>query len=212
VSGSQGSNSGNRRSTVVLYSYDNSFVCHRVRLTLAEKGIEANVITLAPGALPEGVGDIPPDATLPILVDRDLVLYDSRVIIDYIDERYPHPPLMPADPISRARTRLTLHRIECDWISLRPDAPGQKLSLTDARAQLSESLVASKDVFSAMNYFFSEEYSILDATLAPLLWRLPSYGILLPEQAEPIRQYAKRIFSRPGFQASLSNAERELAQ
>ena len=212
MSGPQGSNTGNRRSAVVLYSYDISFACHQVRLTLAEKGIEATVMSLAPGTLPEGIGDFPTGAKAPILVDRDLVLYDSRVIIDYIDERYPHPPLMPADPISRARTRLTLHRMECDWISLRPDAPNQALPLAEARAQLTESLMAAKDVFSAMNYFFSEEYSILDATLAPLLWRLPSYGILLPEQAEPIRQYAKRIFSRPGFQASLSNAERELAQ
>jgi RNA polymerase-associated protein len=179
---------------------------------LAEKSIEVTVITVAPGVLPEGLADIPVNATLPILVDRDLVLYNSRVIIDYLDERYPHPPFMPADPISRARTRLTLHRIDSEWVSLIPDAPGQTLSLAEARTQLTDSLTAATDVFSAMKFFFSDEYSILDATLAPLLWRLPSYGILLPEQAAPIRQYAKRIFSRPGFQASLSNTERELAQ
>lgn len=210
--GSQGSNTGGRRSAVVLYSYDDSFFCHQVRLALAEKGIDATVITVPPGALPEGLVDIPPNATLPILVDRDLVLYNARVIVDYLDERYPHPPLMPADPISRARTRLTMHRIDSEWISLRPDAVGQTLSPAAARVQLTESLSAATDVFSAMNYFFSEEYSILDATLAPLLWRLPSYGIVLPERSASIRQYAKRIFSRPGFQASLSNAERELAQ
>jgi RNA polymerase-associated protein len=212
VVGPRGSNIGNRRSAVVLYSQDDSFHCHQVRLALAEKGIDATVISVEPGSLPEGLSDNLANATLPILVDRDLVLYNSRVIIDYLDERYPHPPLMPADPISRARTRLTMHRIDSEWISLLPDAPGQMLSLAKARTQLAESLTAATDVFSAMNYFFSEEYSILDATLAPLLWRLPSYGIILPDRAAPIRQYAKRIFARPGFQASLSNAERELAQ
>ena len=205
-------NTGSRRSAVVLYSHDDNFFCHQVRLALAEKSIEVTVITVAPGVLPEGLADIPVNATLPILVDRDLVLYNSRVIIDYLDERYPHPPFMPADPISRARTRLTLHRIDSEWVSLMPDAPGQTLSLAEAGTQLTDSLTAATDVFSAMKFFFSDEYSILDATLAPLLWRLPSYGILLPEQAAPIRQYAKRIFSRPGFQASLSNTERELAQ
>jgi RNA polymerase-associated protein len=212
VVGPQGSNIGSRRSAVVLYSHDDNFFCHQVRLVLAEKGIDATLITVVPGTMPEGLGDIPSNATLPILVDRDLVLYNARVIIDYLDERYPHPPLMPADPISRARTRLTMHRIDSEWISLRPGAIGQTMPLAEAKRQLTESLSAAADVFSAMNYFFSEEYSILDATLAPLLWRLPSYGILLPERAASIRQYAKRIFSRPGFQASLSNAERELAQ
>jgi RNA polymerase-associated protein len=212
VGGPQGSNAVSRRSAVVLYSHDDNFFCHQVRLALAEKGIEATVISVKPGVLPEGLADIPANATLPILVDRDLVLYNWRVIIDYLDERYPHPPLMPADPISRARTRLTMHRIDSEWISLRPDAPGQTLSLSQARTQLTESLTAATDVFSGMKFFFSDEYSILDATLAPLLWRLPSYGILLPERATAIRQYANRIFSRPGFQASLSNTERELAQ
>jgi len=119
---------------------------------------------------------------------------------------------MPADPVSRARTRLTLHRIESEWVSLRPDAPGQGLSPVQASTELSESLLAAVDVFSAMDFFFSDEYSILDVTLAPLLWRLPTYGIVLPERATTIRQYAKRVFSRPGFQASLTNTERELAQ
>jgi RNA polymerase-associated protein len=181
-------------------------------LALAEKGIESTVITVPTGGLPEGLTDIPSNATLPILVDRELTLYTPRVIIDYLDERYPHPPLMPADPVSRARTRLTLHRIESEWLSLRPDAAGQVLPVPEAKTQLNESLTAANDVFSAMDYFFSEEYSILDVTLAPLLWRLPAYGIVLPERAAAIRQYAKRVFSRPSFQASLSNAERELAQ
>lgn len=208
----QGSSAGNRRTAVVLYSDDEDIVCHQVRLALAEKGIEATIIAVASGDLPEGLSDIPANATLPILVDRDLVLYNARVIIDYLDERYPHPPLMPADPISRARTRLTIHRIELEWISLRPDAPGQILTLSESRTQLAESLTAASDVFSAMDYFFSNEYSILDATLAPLLWRLPSYGVVLPARAAPVKQYAKRIFSRPGFQASLSDVERELAR
>jgi len=212
VGGPQGSNAGSRQFAVVLYSHDNSYCCHQVRLALAEKGIEATMISVPADTLPKEMGELPSNATLPILVDRDLILYGPRVIIDYLDERYPHPPLMPADPVSRARTRLTLHRIESEWVSLRPDAPGQGLSPVQASTELSESLLAAVDVFSAMDFFFSDEYSILDVTLAPLLWRLPTYGIVLPERATTIRQYAKRVFSRPGFQASLTNTERELAQ
>ena len=212
MDGPQGSDVVNRRSAVVLYSHDDDIFCHQVRLALAEKRIEVTIVSVQSGTLPEGIEGIPPNATLPILVDRDLVLYNARVIIDYLDERYPHPPLMPANPVARARTRLTIHRIESEWMSLRPEVCEQAMSLDDAKRSLSESLTAACDVFSAMEFFFSEEYSALDATLAPLLWRLPTYGILLPDKAAPIRQYSARVFSRPGFQASLSIAEREMAQ
>ena len=153
-----------------------------------------------------------PTETLPTLVDRDLALFDADVIIDYLDERYPHPPFMPTDPVSRARTRLALHRIKTEWYSLLPDAPAQTLTPDEAGAALAQSLTDSNDVFAAMPFFLSEEYSVLDAALAPLLFRLASYGIVLPAKASAISQYSKRLFSRPGFESSLSTMERDLVK
>lgn len=204
--------SGNRHSTIQLFSDANSIHSHRVRLILAEKDLAADVRSVTPGVPDEDLLRVNPLGLLPTMIDRDLLLYDARVIIDYLDERYPHPPMLPTDPISRARTRLALSRIHADWYSLRPDAKHQALSPEVAATRLCESLVAASDVFAAMPFFFSEEYSILDATLAPLLWRLPAYGIVLPEAAAPVTQYARRLFLRPAFQASLSVAEREMEQ
>ncbi len=202
---------GNRRSTVVMYSDVSDIDSHRVRLVLADKDISAEIIPIPAGEAYQDLLQYNPQGTAPTLIDRELALYNARVIIDYLDERYPHPPLMPVDPVSRARTRLALYRIESDWYPLRPDAQHQALSASDAAQQLCESLTAASDVFAALPYFFGEEYSILDATLAPLLWRLQAYGIVLPKAAAPVSQYAKRMFARPSFQASLSDAEREMA-
>lgn len=203
---------GNRRSTTVLYSDAHSIYGHIVRLVLAEKDIKAEIEIVPDGVTDAGLLEVNPHGSLPTLMDRDLVLYNSRVIIDFLDERYPHPPFLPIDPVSRARTRLALFRIESDWYSLRPDAPGQSLTSKQACQSLGESLSAAADVFRALPFFFSEDYSILDATLAPLLWRLPAYGIVLPKSAAPVEQYAKRMFARPGFQVSLSDAEREMVK
>lgn len=203
---------GNRRSTIVMYSDARCIQSHRIRLALAEKSISAEIIDVSSGDINEDLLQLNPQGTAPTIVDRDLALYDARVITDYLDERYPHPPFMPIDPVSRARTRLALFRLESDWYSLRPDAPHQTLTAEESARQLGESLTAAAPVFSAMPYFFGEEYSILDATLAPLLWRLPAYGIVLPKAADPVAQYAKRIFAREGFQESLSDAEREMEQ
>ncbi len=182
----------------MLYSDAVSLDSHRVRLVLAEKSVTADVVWIDPDApLPELV-EASAQSTVPVLVDRDLTLYDARVIIDYLDERYPHPPLMPVDPVSRARTRLALHRIESEW-----------LSLVNEPEALAASLVASADVFEAMPFFLSEEYSILDATLAPLLWRLTACGIVLPAAAKPVADYASRQFARQGFQVSLPDDERQ---
>jgi stringent starvation protein A len=193
-----------------MYSDPLGIDSHRVRLALAEKELQFDLITVEAGKGDAELLRLNSQGVVPTLVDRDLVLYDPRVIIEYLDERYPHPPLMPVDPISRARTRLTLHRIETDWHGLLLEIIEQKSSSKAAGSRLLESLVESSELFAAMPFFLSEEYSLLDATLAPLLWRLPAYGIVLPEVAAPIKQYAKKIFSRPGFQASLSPAEREI--
>jgi len=208
---------GNRRSTVLMYSDAKALswdgLCsHRVRVVLGEKDIAAEILEISEGDINEDLLQLTPAGTCPVLVDRELALYDTRVINDYLDERYPHPPFMPTDPVSRARTRLALHRIESEWYSLLPIAPHQTLSDEAAINALTESLAASNEVFAAMPFFLAEEYSILDATLAPLLWRLPAYGIVLPDSASAISKYAKKLFARPGFEASLNKAERELIQ
>lgn len=179
---------------------------------LGEKDITSEVVSIAEGQVDEELLQVNPSGSCPTLVDRDLALYDTRVVLDYLDERYPHPPFMPIDPVSRARTRLALYRIEADWYSLLPCFPHQARTVEEGRKALTEALVASNDVFAAMPYFFGEEYSILDATLAPLLWRLPAYGIVLPKSASAVTNYAKRMFARTGFQASLSDMERDMPQ
>jgi RNA polymerase-associated protein len=162
--------------------------------------------------LPEDLMDLNPYHTVPTLVDRDLTLYDSRVIIEYLDERFPHPPLMPVDPVMRAQFRLALFRIETDWYSLAEEAESNgdgKLGGTSKKL-LRESILQSTELFGARPYFLSEEFSLVDASIAPILWRLPVYGIDLGNQAEPIDDYMKRVFARRSFQQSLTELEQEM--
>jgi len=196
---------------MTMFSDPEDIHSHRVRLVLAEKGIKAEIESCDPNNKPEDLIQLNPSNTLPTLIDRELVLYDARVVIEYLDERYPHPPFMPIDPVSRARTRLALFRVEADWYSLLPALEAGGDQKESAAHQLAESLTASNDVFAAMPFFLSEEYSMLDATLAPLLWRLKHYGIVMPKAASAVSDYAKRLFARPGFQASLTDFERSLA-
>jgi RNA polymerase-associated protein len=146
-------------------------------------------------------------------VDRDLVLYDSRVIIEYLDERFPHPPLMPVDPVTRAQFRLALYRIERDWYGLANEIEEARDRKTGNKARkiLKESILASAEVFRAKPYFLSDEFSLVDCTIAPILWRLPTYEIELPAaQAQPIEDYIEAILARPSFQSSLSELEEEM--
>jgi RNA polymerase-associated protein len=193
-----------------LYSTATSIYCHRTRIVLAEKDIAHESIIVDPRNLPEDLIDLNPYSSLPTLVDRDLVLYNSRVIMEYLEERFPHPPLMPVGPVARAQTRLALFRVENDWYPLAEiiETKGEKAAVK-ARKELMESIAASADVFSAMPYFLSEEFSLVDASIAPLLWRLPHYGIELPKAARSVLTYADRLFDREGFQLSLTESERE---
>jgi len=162
--------------------------------------------------LPEDLMDLNPYHTVPTLVDRDLTLYDSRVIIEYLDERFPHPPLMPVDPVTRAQFRLALFRIESDWYSIAEEAEtsvDSKLG-TKARKLLRESILQSAELFGARPYFLSEEFSLVDCTIAPLLWRLPVYGIDLGKDVTPIEEYMDRVFARRSFQESLTELEQEM--
>src|SRR6266851_1670096 len=161
---------------------------HRTRLVLAEKGIVIDLVNVDSKDLPEDLLDLNPYHSVPTLVDRDLVLYDSRVIIEYLDERFPHPPLMPIDPVTRAQFRVALYRVERDWYALARDIELDPQSKTAAHSRkvLGEAICASAEVFKAKPFFLSDEFSLVDASIAPILWRLPSYGIELPPQAQPI--------------------------
>ena len=156
--------------------------------------------------------DLNPYHTVPTLVDRDLVLYDSRVIIEYLDERFPHPPLMPVDPVTRAQFRLALFRIETDWYQFAEqfDTDGERKLPAKSRKLLRESILASVELFAAKQYFLSDEFSLVDCSIAPILWRLPVYGIDLGSQSEAIEAYMKRVFERRSFQESLTELEQEM--
>lgn len=199
-----------RKSVMTIYCSPTCAYSHRARIVLHEKGIAADVEFVDLAEPPEDLLELNPYGSTPTMVDRDLVLYDSRIIMEYLDERFPHPPLHPMDPVSRARARMLVHRIDQDWYSLLDeiDRSADKKSLKP-RKLLKESMLAAVPVFAAKPYFLSDEFSLVDCALAPLLWRLASVGIDLPKQADPIRQYASRLFQREGFQASLSDQERE---
>lgn len=185
---------------------------HRVRIVLAEKGISLDVVDVETGSLPEDLIELNPYNSVPTLVDRDLVLYDSRVIAEYLDERFPHPPLMPVDPVSRARFRLALYHIERDWYSLVDDLErGDKRTANRARKSLRESLLSSTELFGVKPYFMSDEFSLVDCSIAPILWRLPRWEIdLPPSHARNIIKYAETLFSRPSFRTSLTELELEM--
>ena len=194
-----------------LYTTSTSIECHRTRIVLAEKEIVHETVETDPKKMPEDLIDLNPYCSLPTLVDRDLVLYHSRVIMEYLEERFPHPPLMPVGPVARAQTRLTLFRVENDWYPLTEiiETKGEK-AVSKARKELSESITATAEVFSAMPFFLSDCFTLVDASIAPILWRLPHYGIELPKSAKDILAYADRMFEREGFQLSLTESEREM--
>ncbi|GGA96449.1 stringent starvation protein SspA [Agarivorans gilvus] len=200
----------NKRSVMTLYSGANDLYSHQVRIVLAEKGVSVEINQVDPDNLPEDLIDLNPYSSVPTLVDRELVLYQSQIIMEYLDERFPHPPLMPVYPVSRGSSRLMMHRIKNDWYSL--VAQIEKGDNADAaRKQLTESLLGIAPVFAEMPYFMSEEFSLVDCYLAPLLWRLPALGIdLQGTGAKEIKSYMIRVFDRESFQASLTDAEREI--
>jgi len=202
----------NRRSVMTLFSDPTSLYCHRVRIVLAEKNISVDIVDVDTRALPDEVMDFNPYGTVPTLVDRNLRLYESRIIMEYLDERFPHPPLLPVDPVSRATSRLYMYRVERDWYTLMDRIlDGDEDEAATARKELRESLIATSPVFAANAFFMNDEFSLVDCCMAPLLWRLPMLGIDLPSQAQALSDYAKRIFAWPAFGRSLTEAEREMA-
>ena len=184
---------------------------HRVRMVLAEKGITVEIVDVDTQDLPDELMDFNPYGTVPTLVDRDLKLYESRIVMEYLDERFPHPPLLPVDPVSRANARLFMYRVNRDWYAnMDRIFKGTEAEATQARKELRESLIATAPVFAAHPFFMSDEFSLVDCCVTPLLWRLPALGIEIPEQAKGLKGYMSRMFSWDSFRASLTEAEREL--
>ena len=197
--------------TMTLYSDPSSAQSHRVRIVLGEKDLVFNVENVAHGENNEDLIALNPNNTTPTFVDRNLVLYESRVIMEYLDERFPHPPLMPVDPVVRAKTRMVLHYIEKDLYGLLEDikSSGEKKS-SAAKENLKNNLLLSFDFLQGKKYFLSDDFSIVDCSMAPILWRLPEYEIELPKSAAPILKYADRLFQRGSFIENLSEQEEEI--
>ena len=201
----------NRRPVMTLYSVPTCAHSHRTRIVLAEKDIVVEIVDIDPVNKPEDLLAINPYDVTPTLVDRELMLYDSRVIMEYLDERFPHPPLLPVDPVSRARCRLALYRIEHDWYSLLADIEDDNQGRGEqARKYLRESIASIAPIVERMPFFLHDEFTVVDCSIAPVLWRLPHYGIDLPGQAKAVFKYAERLFERPSFRASLSVVERQM--
>jgi RNA polymerase-associated protein len=199
---------------MIFFSDPTSHYSHRVRIVLAEKGVTVDLIEADSAHPPAELSELNPYNSLPTLVDRDLVLYESKVMMEYLDERFPHPPLLPVYPVARAESRLLIHRIEKDWCALvdsilttRSDNVIKKSS-----KELKEGITAIAPIFAEKPFFMSEEFTLVDCCLAPILWRLPSLGIDIrsSKQTKPLLAYMDSLFSRDSFQESLSEQEREM--
>jgi len=203
-----------KRSSMTFYSDGSDHYSHRVRIVLCEKGVAVDIVECKANELPEDVAAQNPYNSLPTLLDRELVLYEPNVMMEYLDERFPHPPLLPVYPVARAESRLFIHRIQRDWCVLVDRilaGEGSDAELDAARKDLRDSLVTISPIFAEKPFFMSDEFTLVDCCLAPILWRLPQLGIELPEaQTKPLQAYMDRLFERESFQDSLSEYEREI--
>ncbi len=204
-----------KRSSMTFFSDGSSHYSHRVRIVLAEKGVTVDIVDVDVENKPAELADLNPYNALPTLLDRDLVLYESKVMMEYLDERFPHPPLLPVYPVARGQSRLWMYRIERDWCRLVDtiENPKSKAKEVDAaRKELRESLVGVSLIFNEKPYFMSDDFTLVDCCMAPILWRLPSLGIDIAKtkQSKPLHEYMERLFARESFQASLSDAELEM--
>ena len=204
-----------KRSSMTFFSDPACHYSHRVRIVLAEKGVTVDIEDVSPTNIPEEVLELNPYGSLPTLADRDLALYETKVMMEYLDERFPHPPLLPVYPVARANSRQYMHRIENDWAAKidllihKPDTKGAE----KARKELREGVLAIAPLFDEMPFFMSEEFTLVDCCIAPILWRLPLVGIEVPQtrQTKPLLSYMQRLFKRPSFRQSLSQTEHEMA-
>ena len=196
---------------MTLYSGTVCPYSHRTRIVVFEKDIECQIVFVDEKKKPRELADLNPYNDVPTMSDRDLVLYGSHIINEYLDERLPHPPLMPVDPVTRAKARLLLMRFDRDWYDVLGDiTTDDKKQTVRARNTIRDGLTVISPLFKQQQFILGEEFSLVDCCLAPLLWRLPALGIELPKQARPILDYAERLFERKSFQQSLTEQEKEL--
>ncbi|CUB03270.1 glutathione S-transferase N-terminal domain-containing protein [Marinomonas fungiae] len=202
-----------KRSSMTFFSDGEDHYSHRVRIVLAEKAVTVDIIDVDPFNKPEELADINPYNELPALVDRELVLYEPNVMMEYLDERFPHPPLLPVYPVARAESRLYMYRIQRDWAGLVDTILTSKdrNAVETAQKELRESLISVSPIFEEKPYFMSEEFTIVDCCLAPILWRLPVLGVAIEKsQAPGLYKYMDLVFERESFKESLSEAEQEM--
>ncbi|MDG2278692.1 MAG: glutathione S-transferase N-terminal domain-containing protein [Pseudomonadales bacterium] len=205
-----------KRSSMTLFSDARDHYSHRVRMVLAEKGVTVDIVDVDPNKKPEALADMNPYNNLPTLLDRDLVLYEANVIMEYLDERFPHPPLLPVYPVQRALSRLWITRVEKEWSSkldILMAGKGRETVITKARKELRESVIAIAPIFGEMPYFMNEEFTLVDCCVAPILWRLKEVGVTLPEKStRPLLKYMQMMFEREAFRASLTETEIEMQE
>ncbi|TEA27033.1 glutathione S-transferase N-terminal domain-containing protein [Candidatus Schmidhempelia bombi] len=203
----------NKRSVMTLFSDSSNIYGHQIRLVLAEKGVTAEVEVVEANHLPQELLDLNPYGTIPTLIDRDLTLFEPHITLEYLDERFPHPPLMPVYPIARAQARLVMYRIRREWYTAYETIikSSQSAEAAAARKTLQDDLTAISALFKEKPYFMSDDFSLNDCYMAPLLWRLPLLDVSLPKVAEKnLLPYMKRLFDRPAFVESLSEEEKKL--
>lgn len=202
----------NKRSVMTLYSGAVDILSHRVRIVLAEKGVSYEVINVESRGKPEDLLELNPYGTVPTLVDRELALYETNIITEYLDERFPHPPLMPVYPVARAKARLIIYRFdrECGPL-IRKLELGKANDLRAVAKELASYLVQLVPVFNSSPYFMGDEFTLVDCCIAPVLWRLPIWDIhFSPAETKAVNKYIDRVFQRDSFQASLTETEQEL--
>jgi len=204
--------SARSRSVLTLYTTADDVQCHRARLVLAAKGVSYDRVLVDPARPPEDLVDLNPYASTPTLVDRDLTLFDTSVVCEYLDERYPHPPLMPIDPQSRARLRVAAVRIEKDWLAEVDIIRAGGRPADAARKRLRGHLLSSVPLFKAAKFFLNPEMSLADCLVAPVIWRLPWLGVELGREGKPVIDYGERLFHSQGFARSMTDQEKAMRQ
>ena len=194
-----------------LYSNSNDPFSHRCRIVLFEKGMDFEVVDVDLVNKPEDLSTLSPYSDYPVLVERDLILTDANIINEYIDERFPHPQLMPPDPVMRARARLFLKDFESQLFINMSDLESQDAEVSEsARKKVTDILMQISPILGKQAYLLHEEYSMLDVAIAPLLWRLGHYNIKLPSSCAPLLKYADKIFQRPLFEEAMSPSEKAM--
>ncbi len=195
---------------MTLYADAADPIGHAVRIVLAEKDVNVEIAFVNDETKPDDLHDYNPYHTVLTLIDRELVLYDAQIMLEYLDERYPHPPLMPVDPVLRANNRQIRYRITRDLLVQAERITRNDADADDARRAIADNLHAIAPALDHQTYFLSDDYSLVDCCLVPLLWRLPIYGIKVSAQAKSLLRYADKVFARAAFRASLSAAERAM--